>query len=295
MSRSAVLAVIFALFASSGWQRSTAAEAEAREFSRPADAAETKLRETLSRGEELDLEARRELFLRVAREVLQSKTNNVLIQKDLGRALNQVAGVADGEQVVAVLRAALVKAENTLAFRPLREAPLPEGFPAPTPLGEIEIKRYPAYRLARVEMNGQPGEGRAFFTLFGHITSNRIAMTAPVEITYAAGAPQAGGKSMAFLYPSLKTGEIAAEGSVTVADVAEMTVVSIGLRGDYDSARVADAEQSLRTWLKSKGGYDVAGSLRMLGYNSPMVPAERRFAEVQLPVKPQESKQPVAQ
>ena len=62
-------------------------------------------------------------------------------------------------------------------------AALPEGFPDPTPAGEIQIKRYPAYRLARSKMSG--ADSVAFWTLFLHIKKNEIAMTAPVEMTYA--------------------------------------------------------------------------------------------------------------
>ncbi|MGI8934342.1 MAG: heme-binding protein, partial [Phormidesmis sp.] len=33
-------------------------------------------------------------------------------------------------------------------------APLPEGFPEPTADGKIEVKRYPAYRAATVQVSG---------------------------------------------------------------------------------------------------------------------------------------------
>ncbi len=34
-------------------------------------------------------------------------------------------------------------------------APLPEGFPPPTPEGQIEVKLYPAYRSASVRYSGE--------------------------------------------------------------------------------------------------------------------------------------------
>ncbi len=34
-------------------------------------------------------------------------------------------------------------------------APLPEGFPPPTPEGQIEVKQYPAYRSATVRYSGE--------------------------------------------------------------------------------------------------------------------------------------------
>ena len=68
-----------------------------------------------------------------------------------------------------------------LAFEPIMEAPLPVGFPAPVPAGEIAVIEYPRYRLARAGMKG--GQNGTFFTLFRHIQSNDIPMTAPVEMT----------------------------------------------------------------------------------------------------------------
>ena len=67
-----------------------------------------------------------------------------------------------------------------------REAPLPDGFPTYTPVGEIEVKRYPAYRKA--ETTG----GVAFWTLFQHIKTAGISMTAPVEMTYEKDGPPVG-------------------------------------------------------------------------------------------------------
>ena len=59
-------------------------------------------------------------------------------------------------------------------FEPLVEAPLPEGFPGPGPLGRVVVKNYPKYRAARVE------GGNSFWTLFQHIKRNDVQMTAPV-------------------------------------------------------------------------------------------------------------------
>ena len=65
-----------------------------------------------------------------------------------------------------------------------------------------------------------------------------------------------------------------------------MMAVSLGLRGDYSADQVAKGEQYLQQWLKQNADrYEVAGELRVLGYNSPFLPAERRYAEVQLPVR----------
>ena len=50
------------------------------------------------------------------------------------------------------LREGLREAVEILEFTPFQEAKLPQGFPELTPVGEIQVKTYPKYRLARVEM-----------------------------------------------------------------------------------------------------------------------------------------------
>jgi hypothetical protein len=263
-----------------------AAEPEVREYPRAADAAEAKITEALRRGNELDAAQRTEIFRRTAREVLDMKPNNTSVQRILEPALTEVANAPRSPLATTQLEMALSEALDTLAFRPLIEAPLPNGFPQPTALGEIEIKTYPAYRMARTTMNGEADQRLAFFKLFGHITLNQIAMTAPVELTYAAGErEQINQRSMAFLYENQEIGNPIQAGPITVSDVAPMTVVSLGVRGDYSRDRVVEGEKQLRAWLDQNGEYEVAGNLRLLGYNSPMVPVERRFAELQFPVK----------
>lgn len=166
-------------------------------------------------------------------------------------------------------------------FKPTIEAEMPQGFPGHTPVGTIEVKTYPAYRKASA------AGATAFWKLFAHISSNDIAMTAPVEITY--GQPdeqQRGESSMAFLYGRPDMGEAGPKGLVEVDDVQAMTVVSIGVRGAHTTAAVEEARRQLRTWLDERADeYRAAGPLRVMGYNSPMVPAERRFFEVQIPVE----------
>jgi hypothetical protein len=170
-------------------------------------------------------------------------------------------------------------------FKPIMEAKLPQGFPDPTPVDTIEVKNYPAYRLARTPMADQKRQGEAFFTLFNHITKNSIAMTAPVELTYrsnndGAVSPQA----MAFLYENTGRGTAGQAGKVTVIDVPASTVVSLGMRGDFSGDRIAGARARLEAYLKEAKRYQIAGPLRVMGYNSPFVPVARRYFEVQLPV-----------
>ncbi|MBP7937381.1 MAG: heme-binding protein [Phycisphaerae bacterium] len=180
----------------------------------------------------------------------------------------------------------------------IREAKLPEGFPLPGPVGTVVIKEYPSYRMARfAAWEGQPAhQDTMFWPLFKHIQRNNIAMTAPVEIGYPAAlatrpdaADRAEPVSMAFLYrqPTLgTTGADQADTRVVVVDVPAMTVLSVGMRGDYTKSRLANALGLLAKWMaENPGCVEVVGKPRYLGYNSPTVPSFLRYGEVQLPVR----------
>ena len=185
----------------------------------------------------------------------------------------------DTQDAKAQLTVAVRGAIDDLEFTPLLEADLPVGFPAPVPAGELQLKCYPAYRMVRADMTGPSGRG-AFWKLFNHITENDIAMTAPVESTWAGQRET----SMAFLYGSPELGERGPDGAVEVVDIAPAHVVSIGFRGRMTQARIDSAREQLESWIAVRPEFTSAGPLRTLGYNSPMVPDRNKYFEVQLPV-----------
>lgn len=193
------------------------------------------------------------------------------------------AGFFVGVGLVA-LRCKMVGSDvaNGEEFQPIKEAEMPKGFPGYTPVGKIEIKHYPAYRKASTSGMGE------FWTLFQHIKQNNVTMTAPVEMDY--GDPRAAKnkeRSMAFLYERPDQGSAGKQGNVEVIDVPAMTVISIGCRGSRTTAAIAEAREKLVKWLdERKGDYVSAGSMRLWGYNSPFVPRDKNFFEVQIPVKP---------
>jgi len=191
--------------------------------------------------------------------------------------------------------AAAKDAEAVQAPPMFAEAKLPAGFPPPGPLDRVILKQYPAYRAARTQ--AAPGTKDAadamFRPLFNHIKRNDIAMTAPVEMTYAAGAgdakPAGDGApepvAMAFVYRQPTVGRPGADGDVTVLDLPAVTVLSVAIRGSYTPERFRDALALIRKSIDDTGGRFVpAGPPRYLGYNSPFVPAFLRLGEVQLPV-----------
>jgi hypothetical protein len=167
-------------------------------------------------------------------------------------------------------------------FTPVKEADLPKGYPGYTKVGEIEVKEYPATRMARVKEGAT-----AFWQLFAHIQSHKIEMSAPVQMDFetdAAGKPKKG--TMAFLYGDPAVGKTGKDGSVDVVDLPAMKVVCIGMRGSRSDKRVMAADEQLRDWIKKHSDqYEVAGELRVMGYNSPFIAMDKQFYEVQIPVK----------
>ncbi len=66
------------------------------------------------------------------------------------------------------------------------EARLPEGFPPPGPAEEVIIKQFPKSRAAVVQSTAvDGGENKLFGSLFNHIKSNNIAMSAMVDMTWS--------------------------------------------------------------------------------------------------------------
>lgn len=199
------------------------------------------------------------------------------------------AGSAAGETAV---QSGVARVIESLTFRPLIESRLPVGFPEFTPLHHIEVKTLPEYRMARTSMSAsrKSGGNSSFWKLFSHIKRNEIAMTAPVQMDYTGNKDDAEIASMAFLYRSTEigqTGRDSADAVVEVVDLPKQQVVSIGMRGRMTDESVERGHQALLDWLKERtNNYRPVGPLRRMGYNSPFVPAERAFFELQIPVQP---------
>lgn len=193
---------------------------------------------------------------------------------------------ADIEQ----LQQGLSRVIESLTFRPWMEAKVPEGFPKFTPVHHIEVKTLPDYRMARATMPTTQGRGNgAFWKLFSHIKRNEIAMTAPVQMDYTGSDKDAEVASMAFLYGSQKIGapgQDSADKTVEIIDIPKQHVVSIGVRGRVTPDSLEAAHRQLLKWLDDhKDEYRASGPLRRMGYNSPFIPKDRAFFEVQIPVE----------
>ena len=162
------------------------------------------------------------------------------------------------------------------------EAPLPDGYVAPTPQDAIEIKTYGSYRRASYDSNNlffkaMMGVERAFWTLFNHIKGRNIPMTAPVEFDFrnADNSRKFLGEldvswTMSFLYKSPSQGATGNAGSdVWVSDTTETTYISIGQEGFFSYSLLNLGVDRLREALRSQNKWVAAGEPRFLGYNSP--------------------------
>jgi hypothetical protein len=223
--------------------------------------------------------------LKVASEkVIASCKDNLMTRDILVKATKDISKIEDIAKQADILRTGLLEVLVILTFKPKVEAPVPAGFPAPTPVGVVEIKKLPVYRMAKVN-NGGAG-GNNFFTLFNHIKKNNIEMTAPVEMTMTEKNGKYTESSMAFLYQETSLGKVGPQGNVAVLDTTECTVVSVGMRGSPGSENIESARRWLLEKIKnSPEAYEIAGELKVMGYNSPFMPEKLRYYEVQLPLK----------
>jgi hypothetical protein len=193
-------------------------------------------------------------------------------------------------RVAGDLQARVEKSGDRYVFGPCSvDAPLPAGYPAPTPPGAIELKHYPVVRRAEVSGSSHPDAGRwmAFWPLFNHIKSRDIAMTAPVEVDYEGltSDKQPERWTMAFLYRFRSQGDEGRAGIVDVRDVPAMKVVAIGVRGAYGLKGHLEPLRQLEQWLAKHPEWKQAGAPRALFYNGPSKRSADKWCEVQIPIR----------
>lgn len=237
---------------------------------------------TLAASPQLN-EARREL----AAEPAESDAAWIL-----SAALDEASRAAPSQRD-AIVQAARQRAQEARQFRIEEESPLPNDWPRPSLPGLIRIKKYPPVRAAWVR--AENARNRQFMTLFRHIESRQIAMTAPVVMEYdanAVGEIETGTKAMAFLYRRGDQDKAGRFGAVQVENDQPVTVVSIGLKGAYREAKFRKAADELRDWLKAHPQWRATGPPRVLAYNSPFLLWWRKYAEVQVPVRPAAAGEP---
>jgi hypothetical protein len=207
------------------------------------------------------------------------------------RRLRDAAQAARAGGEAAALDREVERVLGDLRFEPYVEAELPLGWPRTAPVGEVVLKAYPRYRMAKTGMAKRGGTTTPFFALFNHIKRNEIAMTAPVQMDYTDGNEKQASMAFLYAYPTQgDSGQDTRDDRVDVVDIAPSMAISIGGRGYEMAQTIAGLRARLDAWLAAHGDeYEAAGPLRTMGYNSPMVPANRRFYEVEMPVRPVEA------
>jgi hypothetical protein len=141
----------------------------------------------------------------------------------------------------------------------------------------VAEKNYPGYRAAFTVGSGST---IPFFTLFAHIKRNGIPMTAPVELSMNQKDGKLKQSSMAFLYQNEKVGKTGADGTkVEVRDIPAFKALAYTWQGGDSQENIAKAKAALDAeLLKSKRA---AKEFRMLGYNGPGTPGNKRTWELQ--------------
>lgn len=178
-----------------------------------------------------------------------------------------------------------------IAVKKAMSAPLPVGFPTPTPHNQIEVKQYPAYRSGTYTYEGNLSDAtrNSFNPLFQHISNNNIAMTTPVEARYpreTINQPLQNGKAkVSFLYNNdgINPQQIARD--IQVEDHPPMLVVSLGVQGAYGYQSYLGHIAKLKQWLAEHPEYEIAGEPREFLYDSPYTPSPLKRREVQIPIR----------
>ena len=108
-------------------------------------------------------------------------------------------------------------------------------------------------------------------------------MTSPVEIDYR---DFTGNQdwTMSFLYRNKDLGPVGEGGdSIKVQDRPEITVLSIGISGDYGMDTTKKGVDQLLSTLEKQDVWEINGEPRSFNYNGPYVKV--KWNEVQIPIK----------
>lgn len=149
-----------------------------------------------------------------------------------------------------------------------------------TDVGTIELKTIPASRLivSKSDDHYFSEHNGLFRPLFRYISQNDIAMTTPVEAEMMPG-------KMYFYIGSDAIGRKLSETrDVSVVEMPERKVASIGVRGAYSEENFSAALKELETWLEKHPTKKAGGAARGIFWNGPYVPWFLKRFEVHLPV-----------
>ena len=150
-----------------------------------------------------------------------------------------------------------------------------------TGVGEFEIKALPATRLiaSQTEAAYFDGKNRLFPPLFRYISSRDIAMTTPVEAEINPGV------MYFYISANVSSDKLDITKDVSVCELPERLVASLGVRGAYSEHNFKKASAKLSAWLLKNPTYEAVGDARGVFWNGPFIPGFFKRFEVHVPVR----------
>jgi len=168
---------------------------------------------------------------------------------------------------------------------------------------EIELRQYPAYNEAEVDIPGSTYRQAIFkgfsiladFIFGNNIKSEKIAMTSPVMTTLSEKIAMTkpvtirgdGSYKVSFIMPSdysLATLPVPKNDRIRFKAVPPHTMAATRFVGFYNESKVKKAKQRLIRWLE-KEGLETQGDFVAAGYNPPWVPWFLARNEVMIRIK----------
>ena len=149
-----------------------------------------------------------------------------------------------------------------------------------TAVDTVEIKTIPAARLLASQSDKSyfEADNGLFRPLFRYIQANDIAMTTPVEAAIEPG--------IMYFYVGSDYAdlELKETDEVTIIELPERTVLSLGVRGGYSAKNFNKAQTTLLAHLSWQHEWIAAGPARAIYWNSPFMPGIFKRSEIHIPV-----------
>ncbi len=156
-----------------------------------------------------------------------------------------------------------------------------QAFP-PTAPGVAEFKTLPSGVLLKASGRGSyfDESNGLFRPLFNYISSQKIAMTTPVEA-------QIDQAAMYFWVAPSELAKVAGDkGGVEVIQMPERRVASLGARGGYSRENFVLTRAKLSEWLAAQPEMEAAGDAYAVYWHGPFTPWFAKRSEVHIPVRP---------
>ncbi len=154
-----------------------------------------------------------------------------------------------------------------------------EAYPK-TAVDVIEIKTLPPATWIASRASGDyfDSNNKLFGSLFSYIKSHDIPMTVPVE------AEMTPGVMYFYIGADQDSAQLISTDQVTVQQLPERLVASIGVRGSYSESNFKEAETKLLAWIQNQETYKATDAARGVFWNGPMMPSIFKRFEVHVPL-----------